>query len=253
MQHSYLRIHADEKSSRRADFRRRSADAAKATAAVAAEEFRFTRLVLERPYLGFETISQTNFRDGLRPTFTVTFRNAGRTSALRVLSNVSFAIRDDTLERPRPYDESSTRELPLIPADEVMTRVTTLNTPLAQGAILRLLNRERRFYVYGFVEYEDGAGTRFDRNEFCRVLNEGPGRPREIVGSFDPCPEPTENAGQPPPRVKSAPAPQHRPVPAIVTDEGQNSPPPTSDTTGGFNRSTQQWPLIRAGVEIEAG
>jgi len=170
------------------DAARRSAEAGTNAAQTAKDALTFTREVIEGPYVGADSIAVENF-PGLSPTFILTFHNFGRSPAVNMTGNATMGLRPGEIESELNFDPSGNFALPPIPGAASRRRWFSPASPLNPDILERLRSGRTRFYIFGFIQYEDTSGRKIPRREFCMVCNPEQSRPSNTLGPFDACTE----------------------------------------------------------------
>ena len=133
------------------------AKAAQDFAAAAQDSLKFSE-EMEKPFVAIDTFSPSNFPDGSAPGFALTFRNYGRTAARNVSGNLTITISSNNFLKNKKRDPSGDFRFPIIPALSSQNRwlaavdFERYREAVKSGAV--------RFYVWGFVSYEDESGNK---------------------------------------------------------------------------------------------
>ncbi len=157
------------------------------TSELAKQSFDFTREIVERPYVVLESMDPVDFAQEKVPTFIQRFRNEGRTPASRISGNVTLGFRPIGLEKNLKFDPIGNFSMPTMAASTSRIHYSTFKELKISKELLADLNSgKRKFYVFGFIEYEDGAGKRYPRRQFCVFYSPTPNRPSSL-SLFDYC------------------------------------------------------------------
>lgn len=144
-----------------------AAEAAKRSADIAAESFRFSRDVSERPYLTAINFKVLDFETGKKPSFQVQIHNGGRTAAVNVFSNMTITMTAGPLPKAFTFEKSGTLGPETLAMSERITHNKAMSQALGPEIIPALDDELRRFFVIGWITYQDASGHPMPREDFC--------------------------------------------------------------------------------------
>lgn len=147
-----------------------SARAAEKSAAIAEQAF----TIGERPYMAVKQIKVNDFEKGKSPTVELVFSNSGKTPALNVHCRAYSTGRTERRLGAVKYPEVSNLSEGIVETQgsvkEPLIVMSEFSQEAKDTAIEAVKKKQIWIFVYGIVDYDDGAG-RHHVLKFCHVYN----------------------------------------------------------------------------------